>query len=97
MEKTLNEHIKKEDELNVKLARKESVILDIKTDMENLEIENKQLKSLTEQKEDEYNNEILDINSCMKENEKLKSEIFALQDKLIKILLKQIKLPKIQK
>jgi len=85
MEKTLKEHIKKEDELNVKLARKESVILDIKTDMENLEIENKQLKSLTEQKEDEYNNEILDINSCMKENEKLKSEIFALQEKIKKL------------
>ena len=61
MEKTLNEHIKKEDELNVKLSRKESVILDIKVDMENLEIENKQLKSLTEQKEEQYNNELYDI------------------------------------
>ena len=85
MEKTLKEHIKKEDELNVKLARKESVIIDIKTDMENLEIENKQLKSLTEQKEDEYNNEILDINSYMKENEKLKNEILVLQEKIKKL------------
>ena len=77
--------IKKEDELNVKLSRKESVILDIKVDMENLEIENKQLKSLTEQKEDEYNNEILDINSYMKENEKLKNEILVLQEKIKKL------------
>ena len=88
MEKTLKEHIKKEDELNVKLARKESVIIDIKTDMENLEIENKQLKSLTEQKEDEYNNEILDINSYMKENEKLKNEILVLQEKIKKLEIK---------
>ena len=84
MEKTLNEHIKKEDELNVKLSRKESVILDIKVDMENLEIENKQLKSLTEQKEDQYNNELYDINSYMKENEKLKNENLYLEEKVKK-------------
>ena len=84
MEKTLNEHIKKEDELNVKLSRKESVILDIKVDMENLEIENKQLKSLTEQKEEQYNNELYDINSYMRENEKLKNENLYLEEKVKK-------------
>jgi hypothetical protein len=54
----------------------------MKTDMERLDIENRQLKSLTERKEDEYNNELLDINLYITENEKLKNEVLNLQEKM---------------
>ena len=82
MEKTLTEHIKKEDELSNELDKKERYIEELKSDMENLDIENKQYKSLTERKEDEYNNELLDMNMYITENEKLKNEVLNLQEKM---------------
>ncbi len=82
MEKTLTEHIKKEDELSNELDKKERYIEELKSDIENLDIENKQFKSLTERKEDEYNNELLDMNIYITENEKLKNEVLNLQEKI---------------
>ena len=82
MEKTLTEHIKKEDELTNELEKKERYIEELKSDMENLDIENKQYKSLTERKEDEYNNELLDMNMYITEKKKIKNEILNLQEKM---------------
>ena len=58
MKKELNEHIKRENELNNELYKKENYIQELKSDIDNLEIDNKQLKNLTEQKKDEYNKEL---------------------------------------
>jgi chromosome segregation ATPase len=82
MKKELNEHIKRENELNNELYKKENYIQELKSDIDNLEIDNKQLKNLTEQKKDEYNKELIDINNIKTENEKLKNEIARLQEKI---------------
>ena len=82
VEKTLSEHLKKEEELVIELEKKESQLQNIKNDMQNLEIENIQLLSQTEQNEKDYNSEMLDIAIINKENEKLKNEVIYWQEKI---------------
>ena len=82
VEKSLNEHLKKEEELVIELEKKESQLQNIKNDMQNLEIENIQLLSQTEQNEKDHNTEMLDIAIITKENEKLKNEVIYWQEKI---------------
>lgn len=82
VEKSLNEHLKKEEELIIDLEKKESQIQNMKNDMQNLEIENIQLLSQTEQKEKDYNTEMIDIALMTKENERLKNEVINWQEKI---------------
>ena len=78
----MNEHLKREEELEIELEKKENQIQNIKNDMQNLEIENIQLLSQTEQKEKDYNTEMIDIAIVTKENEKLKNEVINWQEKI---------------
>ena len=84
MENTLNEYIKKEEELKMKLDNKENCIQNMKNEIQNLELENIQLQNKTEQKEKEYDNELLNTDIIINENEKLKNEIIILEEKLKK-------------
>ena len=84
MENSLNEYIKKEEELKMELDNKENCIQNMKNEIQNLELENIQLQNKTEQKEKEYDNELLNTDIIINENEKLKNEIIILEEKLKK-------------
>lgn len=82
MENKINEHIKKEEELKTEIEDKESTIQNMKNEIQNLELDNIQLKNQSEQKEKAHDAELVSIDKIMYENEKLKSENFMLQDKI---------------
>ena len=82
MEKSLNETLKKKDELVVELQDKEMRIQNMKSEIQNLEMENMQLTSQTEKKEKEYNNDMTNIDILLRENEKLKNEIINWQQRI---------------
>ena len=85
MEKSLNDYIKKEEDLNLELENKENCIQNLKNDIQNLEFENIQLQNQKEEKEIINDKELANIDIIISENEKLKNEIFSLQEKLGKI------------
>ena len=76
MENKINEHIKKEEELKTEIEDKEGTIQNMKNEIQNLELDNIQLKNQSEQKEKAHDEELVSIDKIMYENEKL------LQDKL---------------
>ena len=82
MENKINEHIKKEEELKTEIEDKESTIQNMKNEIQNLELDNIQLKNQSEQDEKAHDAELVNIDKIMYENEKLKGENFMLQDKL---------------
>ena len=82
MENKINEHIKKEEELKTEIEDKEGTIQNMKNEIQNLELDNIQLKNQSEQNEKAYDAELVSIDKIMYENEKLKSENLMLQDKL---------------
>ena len=82
MEKSLNEHLKKEKELMNEVESKEILLQNMKNEMQNLEIENIQLIKQNEQKIKDYDTEMIDIDSLTLENEKLKNEINNWQRKM---------------
>ena len=82
MENKINEHIKKEEELKTEIEDKEGTIQNMKNEIQNLELDNIQLKNQSEQNEKAHDAELVSIDKIMYENEKLKSENFMLQDKL---------------
>ena len=82
MENKINEHIKKEEELKTEIEDKEGTIQNMKNEIQNLELDNIQLKNQSEQNEKAHDAELVSIDKIMYENEKLKSENFMLQNKL---------------
>jgi hypothetical protein len=82
MENKINEHIKKEEELKNEIEDKEGTIQNMKNEIQNLELDNIQLKNQSEQNEKAHDAEMISIDKIMYENEKLKSENYMLQDKL---------------
>ena len=82
MEKSINEYIRKEEELNMELDNKENCIQNMKNEIQNLELENIQLQNQSEQKEKDYDNELLNIDIIIKENEKLKNDILLLEEQM---------------
>ena len=82
MEKSINEYIRKEEELNMELDNKENCIQNMKNEIQNLELENIQLQNQSEQKEKDYDNELLNIDIIIKENEKFKNDILLLEEQM---------------
>ena len=82
MEKSINEYIIKEEELNMELDNKENCIQNMKNEIQNLELENIQLQNQSEQKEKDYDNELLNIDIIIKENEKFKNDILLLEEQM---------------
>ena len=82
MEKSINEYIRKEEELNMELDNKENCIQNMKNEIQNLELENIQLQNQSEQKEKDYDNELLNIDIIIKENEKFKNDILLLEEQI---------------
>ena len=74
MENKINEHIKKEEELKTEIEDKEGTIQNMKNEIQNLELDNIQLKNQSEQNEKAHDAELVSIDKIMYENEKLKSE-----------------------
>ena len=84
MDKSIKDHIKKEEELSSELESKEISIQNLKNEIQNLEIENIQLQNQTEQKEKDYDKELVNFDLMIHDNEKLKGEIIIWQQKLKK-------------
>jgi len=82
MENKINEHIKKEEELKNEIEDKEGTIQNMKNEIQNLELDNIQLKNQSEQNEKAHDAELVSIDKIMYENEKLKGENVLLQNKL---------------
>ncbi len=88
MEESIRQSINKEEELNNELDKKDKIIEDMKYEMDNLEIENSNLKNINEQNIKSYNSEINDINLINMENEKLKNEVSNYQNRMKALELK---------
>lgn len=84
MDKSIKEHIKKEEELNGELESKDIVIQNLKNEIHSLEVDNIQLQNQTEQKEKDYDKELVNYDLISLENQKLKGEIMMWQQKLKK-------------
>ena len=82
IEKSLKEHIKKEDELKIEVENKDYEIQNMKIQIQNLEIEKIQLEHQSEQEEKAHNAELINIDTLVLENNKLKSENTIWQDKI---------------
>ena len=82
MEKSINEYIKKEEELNMELDNKENCIQNMKNEIQNLELENIQLQNQSDQKDKDYDKELLNIDIIIKENEKFKNDILLLEEQM---------------
>ena len=84
MDKTIKEHIKKEEELTNELENKDIIIQNLKNEIQSLEIDNIQLQNQTEQKEKDYDKEVVNFDLISHENQKLKGELILWQQKLKK-------------
>ena len=84
MDKSIKEHIKKEEELNGEIENKDIVIQNLKNEIHSLEVDNIQLQNQTEQKEKDYDKELVNYDLMSHENQKLKAEIVMWQQKLKK-------------
>ena len=84
MDKTIKEHIKKEEELTNELENKDIAIQNLKNEIQSLEIDNIQLQNQTEQKEKDYDKEVVNFDLISHENQKLKGEIILWQQKMKK-------------
>lgn len=84
MDKTIKEHIKKEEELTNELENKDISIQNLKNEIQSLEIDNIQLQNQTEQKEKDYDKEVVNFDLISHENQKLKGELILWQQKLKK-------------
>ena len=84
MDKAIKEHIKKEEELKNELENKDITIQNLKNEIQSLEIDNIQLQNQTEQKEKDYDKEVVNFDLISHENQKLKGELILWQQKLKK-------------
>ncbi len=84
MDKAIKEHIKKEEELTNELENKDITIQNLKNEIQSLEIDNIQLQNQTEQKEKDYDKEVVNFDLISHENQKLKGELILWQQKLKK-------------
>lgn len=84
MDKSIKEHIKKEEELNGELESKDIVIQNLRNEIHSLEVDNIQLQNQTEQKEKDYDKELVNYDLMSLENQKLKGELLIWQQKLKK-------------
>ena len=84
MDKSIKEHIKREEELNGELENKDIVIQNLRNEIHSLEVDNIQLQNQTEQKEKDYDKELVNYDLMSLENQKLKGEIVIWQQKLKK-------------
>lgn len=84
MDKTIKDHIKKEEELTSELENKDITIQNLKNEIQALEIDNIQLQNQTEQKEKDYDKEVVNFDLISHENQKLKGENILWQQKMKK-------------
>ena len=80
MENSLKEYIQKEEDLKTELENKEGLLRKMKSDLQNLEIENIQLQNQTEQREKAHDRDMINVDKIIIENEKLKAENNTLEE-----------------